>query len=76
MQIPERSTHREEPRDKVSQANRRRLTILIVVIFVAVLSFFAGRHSWRRPYIQQDVNNSQPADPSGREGIPPDSLPH
>jgi hypothetical protein len=76
MQIPERYTHRAELPDKTSRNNQRRLTVLIVVIFIAVLSFFAGRHTGHRPYTQQDVTNGQPSDPSGREGIPPDSLPH
>ncbi|HTI10504.1 MAG TPA: hypothetical protein VL832_18175 [Puia sp.] len=76
MHIPERHRGPAELAHKKARANRRRLVILMVVIFVVVLSFFAGRHSGRKPFINQDATSSQATDPSGKEGIPPDSLHH
>jgi hypothetical protein len=55
----------------------RRLAIFMVVVFVALVSFFVGRASHHRPYSSMDSNISNTApDPSGRSGIPPDSLQH
>jgi hypothetical protein len=51
--------------------------VIIVVIFIIVLSFFAGRYSVRKPYREiDDVNNGMPISPDHSEGIPPDSLHH
>lgn len=55
---------------------RRRTLVILVVIAVAVLSFFAGKYYGGRTYIQP-VNppaSGQPA--ADHAGIPPDSLPH
>ena len=77
MHIPERHKGPAELSQKIARANRRRVVLLMVVVFVVVLSFFAGRHSGRKPYMNHDAGtSSQAADPSGREGIPPDSLSH
>jgi len=76
MYIPQRHKGPAELAHKTARANRRRLVVLMVVIFVVVLSFFAGRHSGRKPFINQGVTSSQASDPAGREGIPPDSLHH
>lgn len=79
MYIPERQRGPAGLPGKKMPAHRRRLVILMVVIFIIVLSFFAGRYSRNKPYVHQDAAGSQmgqPADPSGKEGIPPDSLPH
>jgi hypothetical protein len=57
-------------------SNKRRLTVIIVVIFIIVLSFFAGRYSVHKPYMgSEDINSGMPP-PSDRAGIPPDSLHH
>lgn len=51
--------------------------VIIVVIFIIILSFFAGRYSAHRPYRGvDDVNTGMPTSPDHREGIPPDSLHH
>lgn len=51
--------------------------VIIVVIFIIVLSFFAGRYSVRKPYMRtDDVNSGAPITPDHSEGIPPDSLHH
>lgn len=76
MHIPERHRGPGELSQRTARANRRRLVVLIVVIFVIVLSFFAGRFSWHKPYPKQDATSTQAPDPSGREGVPPDSLHH
>ncbi|MES1161006.1 MAG: hypothetical protein ABUM51_09635 [Bacteroidota bacterium] len=76
MHIPERHKGPAELSRKIARADRRRLVILMVVVFVVVLSFFAGRHSGRKPYMNQETTSGQATDPSGREGIPPDSLSH
>ena len=55
----------------------RRLAIFMVVVFVAVISFFVGRASHHQSYnsTESSIGNTVP-DPSGRVGIPPDSLQH
>jgi hypothetical protein len=62
--------------DKTARSNQRRLVILMVVIFIVVISFFAGRYSQHKPDTTQDATGGNTTDPSGREGIPPDSLHH
>ncbi|HEV2353840.1 MAG TPA: hypothetical protein VGR89_06335 [Puia sp.] len=54
--------------------NRRRLAVVIVVIFIAVLSFFAGRLFGHVNYIEPTGTGQHPN--SDRAGIPPDSLKH
>jgi hypothetical protein len=58
--------------------NRRRVMVLIVVIFVVVLSFFAGRYFGNKPsYIQPGNPAARQYPGSDRVGIPPgppDSL--
>jgi hypothetical protein len=57
--------------------NKRRLMVIIVLIFIVILSFFAGRYSVRRPYMgTEEINTAMPGSPDHREGIPPDSLHH
>jgi hypothetical protein len=66
--------------DQFGRYNRRRYVMLIVVIFIIVMSFFAGK--WygrqRRTYIQEPVpSGTTPPAKNGedRAGVPPDSLP-
>ena len=67
--------------DQFGRYNRRRYVMLIVVIFVIVMSFFAGK--WygdrRRSKVPEPVSPAatSPA-PNGedRAGVPPDSLSH
>jgi hypothetical protein len=58
--------------------NRRRVMVLMVVVFVVVLSFFAGRHFGNKPaYIQTGNPGALQHPGSDRAGIPPgppDSL--
>lgn len=57
--------------------NRRRVMVLIVVVFVVVLSFFAGRYFGNKPaYIQPGNPAVQQYPGSDKVGIPPDSLSH
>jgi hypothetical protein len=61
--------------DNSRSFNKRRLVVLIVVVFLIVLSFFAGQHYGRHADIlPQDPGTTRPG--SDRQGIPPDSLPH
>jgi hypothetical protein len=57
-----------------TRSNRRRLGVLIVVVFVAVLSFLAGRRFHSKPYVQD--GSGLPAVPYDSAGVPPDSLHH
>lgn len=60
--------------DQFGRYNRRRYVMLIVIIFVIVLSFFAGKWYNHKTYINPETPAAtQPG--SDRAGIPPDSLP-
>ena len=54
--------------------NRRRLAVVIVVIFIAVISFFAGRRYGHVNYLEPTGSGQHPN--SDKTGIPPDSLRH
>jgi hypothetical protein len=62
-------------RDQFERYNRRRYVMLIVIIFVVVLSFFAGKWYSRRSYISPE-NPGAVTPGSDRKGVPPDSLAH
>jgi hypothetical protein len=76
--MPNPDNHPGAPVTPRGRFNRRRVMVLVVVVFVVVLSFFAGRYFGNKP------NYIQPGDPavkqypgSDRVGIPPsppDSL--
>lgn len=55
--------------------NRRRVVVFIVILFVAVISFFAGRFAGGKTYIQPANIPSSAQPGSDRANIPPDSLP-
>lgn len=57
-----------------AQANRRRLVVFMVLIFIILISFFVGRVSHRHPLMNEATDNY--SDSTGRQGIPPDSLAH
>jgi hypothetical protein len=61
--------------DQFERYNRRRYVMLIVIVFVVVLSFFAGRWYNHKTYISPE-NPGAIGPGSDRKGIPPDSLPH
>jgi hypothetical protein len=63
-----------EIRRLTTRSNRRRLGVLIVVVFVAILSFLAGRRFQSRPYVQG--GSDLPAVSYDSAGVPPDSLHH
>jgi len=50
--------------------------IIIVVVFVVILSFFAGRYSRGKVYTGTQDTNTGTTSSKDRAGIPPDSLPH
>ena len=56
--------------------NKRRVMVLMVVVLVIVLSFFAGRYSINTKTYIQPSNQTTGQTGSDRAGIPPDSLPH
>ncbi|HVU53664.1 MAG TPA: hypothetical protein VHD83_01355 [Puia sp.] len=57
-------------------SNRRRVMIVIVVVFVAILSFFAGKYSRGRIYTGTQDTNTGTTGSEDRAGVPPDSLHH
>jgi hypothetical protein len=75
--MPNPDKHAGAPETPYGRFNRRRIMVLIVVVFVIVLSFFAGRHFGKKPdYIQTGDPALRQYPGSDRVGIPPDSLPH
>ncbi|HVS98083.1 MAG TPA: hypothetical protein VHE54_16420 [Puia sp.] len=55
---------------------RRIFLVILLIVAVAVLAFFAGKHYGGRKYVQpsNSPNYQQPG--SDRQNIPPDSLAH
>ena len=76
--MPNPDTHPGAPDTAHGRYNRRRVMVLIVVVFVVVLSFFAGRHFGNKPdYIQPGNPATRQYPGSDKVGIPPgapDSL--
>ena len=75
--IVDRNGHMQNPETTPrGRFNRRRVMVLMVVVFVVVLSFFAGRFSGsdRKTYIQLENPAAAQHPGSDRAGIPPDSL--
>jgi hypothetical protein len=50
--------------------------MLIVIVFVIVVSFFAGKWYGHKTYITPDNSGAAMQPGTERTGIPPDSLPH
>jgi hypothetical protein len=67
--------------DQFGRYNRRRYVTLIVVIFVIVMSFFAGkwygdRNRSKVPEPVSPAATAPAANGEDRAGVPPDSLGH
>jgi hypothetical protein len=62
--------------DQFGRYNRKRYIMLFVIVFVVVISFFAGKWYGHKTNLSPDNSGAAMQPGSDRVGIPPDSLPH